>query len=110
MKLICIVLFELIIISNLWSQLPVNQHADAEPAVGWDSLKSLIRYPEIARRAGVQGHATIKLQLDSSGNVTKLSVCAPDLFTGMIEQTIKGLKWLPGFSLGKPRPTTMLEF
>lgn len=47
---------------------------EKEPAVDLGKLQGLVTYPEIARRAGVEGKVVIRALIDKSGALKKLSV------------------------------------
>ncbi len=83
----------------------INQNLEGAPIIGWDSLKSLIVFPEIPRRAGVQGNARVDVQIDSAGNVTATNIYADTLFIRCIEDVVKKVKWYPRYSKGKPYST-----
>jgi hypothetical protein len=82
-----------------------NQNLEGAPVIGWDSLKSLIVFPEIPRRAGVQGNARVDVQIDSAGNVTATNVYADTLFIRCIDDVVKKVKWYPRYSKGKSYST-----
>jgi outer membrane biosynthesis protein TonB len=67
------------------------------PTIGWDSLKSLIQYPELLRRAGFEGAATIYVQVDSTGKVDTTIVNANSpLFEQSVRQALSQTTWRPG--------------
>jgi TonB family protein len=53
--------------SNKLSSLPMFE-------LNKDSIAKLIYYPEIAKRAGVQGNVIVRIDLDSNGALTKKSI------------------------------------
>ena len=71
------------------------------PVVGWDSLKNLIVYPEIAKRAGVQAYVDVEVQIDSGGNAQEVKIIGHELFHRSIENTVKSVKWVSGSSVGR---------
>ncbi|MEW5798224.1 MAG: energy transducer TonB [Bacteroidota bacterium] len=79
----------------------------ARPAVGWDSFKEMIIYPEIARRAGVEGISNIAVKLDTSGAVIDIMISGYDIFDSSIEQAIRKARWLPEIENGKPKPASL---
>jgi len=90
-----IVLFTLL---GLLVGFTVRAHAqdrEARPAVGWDSLKSLIVYPELARRALYEPNGEVIVQLDSLGGVKDVRVCAPEILLDPIASAVRSAKWLP---------------
>ena len=99
----------LLAVSCVFSQ-TVNRPANdpARPAIGWDSLKSLIAYPEIARRTGVQGYSDVSVEVDSLGNVGDVEVSGFGIFNQPVKEVVKNVKWLPELSKGKPKAATVL--
>jgi TonB family protein len=100
-----------LLVSVCYSQTPrptINEAA--RPAVGWDSLKNMIIYPEIAQRAGIQGYANVAVELTESGTMESVSVSGYGIFSSNIEQIVKKLKWMPEVQNGKPvRSTVVFE-
>lgn len=86
-------------------QRPINDLA--RPSAGWDSLKSMIVYPEIARRAGVEGLSNVAVKLDTAGNVVDIMISGYDIFDTSIEGAIKKAAWLPEMDNGKARSTSV---
>jgi outer membrane biosynthesis protein TonB len=80
----------------------------ARPVIGWDSLKSMIAYPEFARRGGVQGYSDVSVDVDTAGNVSEIAVSGYGIFRKNIEDAVKKVKWLPEITNGKPKATTVL--
>ncbi len=83
------------------------QNDHAHPAVGWDSLKSTIVYPEIARRAGVEGISNVAVKLDTTGAVIDIMISGYDIFDSSIEQAVKKARWFPEVENGRPKPTSL---
>lgn len=79
----------------------------ARPAVGWDSLKGMIIYPEIARRAGVEGISNVAVKLDTTGAVVDIMISGYEIFDASIEQAIKRTRWLPEMENGKTKPASL---
>jgi hypothetical protein len=85
----------LLIAFELYAQLPDQS---AHPVVGWDSLKSLIRYPELAIRAEIEQYVYVTIDLDSSGNVRNINVFGHYnylIFEQPIKDAINSVRWLP---------------
>jgi len=77
------------------------------PVIGWDSLTNLVKYPEIARRAGIQGAYYAKFLIDTLGGVQRIKVFKiSDLYenedTSVIAREIslklKSTKWIPAIT------------
>ncbi len=79
---------------------------EAHPTIGWDSLKSLVVYPETAKRAGVQGNVDVSVELDSLDNVANVSVMGFEVFHPSIIDAVKKVTWTHGLIYGEKRPTT----
>ena len=75
-----------------------------EPIGGIGAIQSKIVYPEIAKRAGVQGRVFVKAFVDESGFVTKVELIrgigagCDEAAMNAVEQT----KFRPGKQRGKP--------
>ncbi len=75
-----------------------------EPIGGIAAIQSKIVYPEIAKRAGVEGKVYVKAFVDESGNVTKVEV-QKGIGAGCDEAAMKAVKetkFKPGKQRGKP--------
>jgi TonB family protein len=72
------------------------------PTIGWDSLKSLIKYPELARRAGLEGHAIVTVEVYSIGEIKNISILSDaEIFKATIEEAVKKTKWNPALKDGQ---------
>ncbi|AFN73373.1 TonB protein [Melioribacter roseus P3M-2] len=75
-----------------------------EPIGGIEAIQKKIVYPEIAKRAGVQGRVYIKAFVDENGNVVKAEVIK-GIGAGCDEAAVKAVmetKFKPGRQRGKP--------
>ena len=75
-----------------------------EPIGGIAAIQAKIIYPEIAKRAGVEGRVYINAFVDESGNVTK-AVVLKGIGAGCDEAALKAVKetkFKPGKQRGKP--------
>ncbi|MGK9477607.1 energy transducer TonB [Melioribacter sp. OK-6-Me] len=75
-----------------------------EPIGGIEAIQKRIIYPEIAKRAGVQGRVYIKAFVDENGNVVKAEVIK-GIGAGCDEAAVKAVtetKFKPGRQRGKP--------
>lgn len=99
----------LVVSSLVVAQTPGRSlHDLARPAAGWDSLKSQIAYPEIARRAGVQGYSNVSVEIDENGKVLTVSVSGQGIFRSNIEEVVKASRWLPEINNGKAVKSTVV--
>jgi len=73
----------------------MNITQPARPSEGWDKLKSKIVYPEIARRAGVEGTSNVAVKIDSVGHVIDVIISGYPIFSSPIEQAVKNAAWKP---------------
>ena len=74
------------------------------PIGGLDSLQAKIEYPEIAKRAGIEGKVFIKAYIDEKGNVVDAGVIK-GIGAGCDEAALKAVqetKFIPGMQRGKP--------
>ncbi|MDP1676868.1 MAG: energy transducer TonB [Bacteroidota bacterium] len=81
---------------------------EAKPEIGWDSLKSLIVYPEIARRAGVEDIARVSVEIDSLGNVTSIDFGGYGIFGNSVKSTLRKIKWIPEMYNGQKRASQIV--
>jgi len=75
-----------------------------EPIGGIQAIQSKIIYPEIAKRAGVEGRVHVLAFVDEKGNVTKAEILK-GLGAGLDEvalNAVKQTKFKPGKQRGKP--------
>ena len=62
-----------------------------------------MKYPEIAREAGMEGRVTVKVLVGPDGNVIKVgSVSGPDVFHDEVRDKASDLQFTPGLQNGKP--------
>jgi TonB family protein len=97
--------------SNLWANEKVPQTTYfiavenmPEPIGGIDSLQARVAYPEIAKRAGVQGCVFVKAFVDNKGNVNKVELIK-GIGAGCDEAAMSAVKnsmFIPGKQNGKP--------
>ncbi len=75
-----------------------------EPNGGVAAIQSKVVYPEIAKKAGIEGTVVIRAAIDEKGNVLK-TVVAKGIGAGCDEaaqEAIKKVKFKPGSQRGKP--------
>lgn len=75
-----------------------------EPIGGMQAIYERIRYPEIARKAGIEGRVVLQFIVDEEGNVTEPHVIR-GIGGGCDEsalEAIKGIKFTPGMQRGRP--------
>lgn len=75
-----------------------------EPIGGIQAIQKRIVYPEIAKRANVQGRVYVKAYVDEHGNVVKAEVIK-GIGAGCDEAAVKAVmatKFKPGMQRGKP--------
>lgn len=75
-----------------------------EPIGGIGSIQSKVIYPEIAKKAGIEGTVVIRAAIDEKGNVIK-TVIAKGIGAGCDEaavEAIRKVKFKPGSQRGKP--------
>ncbi len=75
-----------------------------EPIGGIGAIQSKIVYPEIAKRAGVQGRVFVKAYVDEKGNVNKVELIR-GIGAGCDEaamNAVKSVMFKPGKQRGKP--------
>lgn len=75
-----------------------------EPIGGISAIQSKIKYPEIAKRAGVEGKVYVLAFVDEKGDVTKAEIIR-GLGAGLDEEALNAVrltKFKPGKQRGKP--------
>jgi outer membrane biosynthesis protein TonB len=73
------------------------------PVIGWDSLRALIVYPEILRRAAFEGAAVVIMDVDSSGVADSAHIFANyPTFELSVRAAMRHTRWHPSRHLGKP--------
>ena len=74
-----------------------TEYIPPKPSIGWDSLESLIIYPEIYNRAGIEQSIVIIVFINSQGKID--SIDNGEMYQGFIQfvdSTIYSTKWVPG--------------
>lgn len=100
-----LVIAMLVLASSAFSQ---NKNAEARPAIGWDSLKTLFVYPEIARRAGVEDIARVSVSIDSLGQVSNVEFAGAGIFSETVKSVVRSIQWIPEKSSGRPRESQIV--
>ena len=80
-----------------------------EPVGGLPAIYKLIEYPEIAKRAGVEGKVYVLAFINESGGVDDVKV-VKGIGAGCDEATVEAVKkskFSPGESAGKPAKVKM---
>ncbi|KAA0241462.1 MAG: energy transducer TonB [Ignavibacteriota bacterium] len=75
-----------------------------QPIGGLQGIQKLIQYPEIAKRAGIQGKVFVKAFIDENGNVISAEV-VKGIGGGCDEAALDAIfktKFTPGKQRGKP--------
>jgi protein TonB len=75
-----------------------------EPAGGMDAIYRRVKYPEIARKAGIEGRVVLQFIVDERGNVVNPTVIR-GIGGGCDEaaiDAIRGVKFTPGMQRGRP--------
>lgn len=76
------------------------------PIGGIDAIYNNLEYPEIARRAGIEGVVVIQFVVDQNGNLSEFSVIR-DIGGGAAEAAINAIReteWAPGRQRGRAVP------
>lgn len=75
----------------------------APECVNLSQVRASMKYPEIAREAGMEGRVTVKVLVGPDGNVIKIgSVSGPEVFHDEVREKANGLQFTPGLQNGKP--------
>lgn len=76
------------------------------PIGGLDAIYNNLRYPEIARRAGIEGVVVIQFVVDENGNISEFNVLR-DIGGGAANAAIEAIQqteWAPGRQRGRAVP------
>jgi protein TonB len=75
----------------------------APECINLGQVKSSIKYPELARETGIEGRVSVKVLVDSDGNVVKLgNISGPDIFHDEVKDKAKNLQFTPGLQNNRP--------
>ncbi len=87
----------------LCSNLCLSQiNSNPSPTIGWDSLKSLLKYPELARRAGLEGNAIVTIDLRSTGEIFGIDISSnAEIFKEFLKHVLQNVKWNPAVKNGQ---------
>lgn len=80
------------------------QKVDSEPSVDLALLQKSVVYPEIARKAGVEGTVMVRALIGKSGKVVKTIIANSDsqLFNKSAQKAVKKAKFKPAMTNGEP--------
>ena len=76
-----------------------------QPIGGFAAIQRNLKYPEIARKAGVEGRVTVHVQIDEKGKVCKTKILQSLGNNGCDEAAvtaIKSVKWKPAMQRDRP--------
>jgi hypothetical protein len=109
-----IIFFILICIKPISSQTPIwvedsTLYSPPRPSVGWDSLESLIVYPEVYCRTGVEQSESITIFINANGVIDRINYGKLyELFRQLINSAVYSVKWIPGKYKGTPVDTSII--
>jgi len=102
-RIICILIMFLFF-HNCYSQ----DRSYPSPAIGWDSLKSLIKFPKIEQRAALEGVVIVRVDVFSIGEIKNIKVYGGvNDFERTVKETLQNIKWIPAIKDGKPIESTV---
>ena len=104
MKKAVVILFCISMVA--YSQM-MNDIHPAHPTAGWDTLRTLIAYPEIARRAGVEATSNVAVKVDSTGKVADIMISGYSIFNASIEKAVRSVSWTPEMEGMKGRSSSV---
>ena len=75
----------------------------APVAVNLGSVRSSMRYPEIARSSGIEGRVTAKVLVGTNGSIVKIGgMSGPSVFHSEVRSKIRSLQFTPALQNGVP--------
>ena len=75
----------------------------APVAVNLGSIRSSMRYPEIARSSGIEGRVTAKVLVGTNGSIIKIGgMSGPSVFHNEVRSKIDNLQFTPALQNGVP--------
>ena len=83
----------------------VPHDEDPKPIGGYSAIQSKLKYPEIARKAGVEGRVMIWAQIGVDGNVVRTQIMkslGPNGCDEAAAAAIRAVKWKPAMQRDKP--------
>jgi TonB family protein len=85
----------LALVYPVFGQVTISNPHELTPEIGWDSLLAKIEYPELAKRALLEGKVDAAVNVDSSGNVLSIDIlhCDADIFKEPVVKAFKSTKW-----------------
>jgi len=93
--------------SRVWIE-DSTEYFPPQPSIGWDSLKSLIQYPEIYNRAGIEQSQSIVAFISSQGKIDSVNYRKMyQVFIQWVDSAIYSTTWLPGKFKGIPIDTSI---
>ena len=75
------------------------------PVGGYGTIRKHLHYPELARKAGIQGHVLVAVKLDRNGSVMNTRIkesLGPNGCDEAAMNAIKAVKWKPAMKNNKP--------
>ncbi|HCA42242.1 MAG TPA: hypothetical protein DEP28_03200 [Bacteroidetes bacterium] len=84
----------------------VYQQFEVEKApspVNLSSVRSSMRYPEIARSQGIEGRITVKVLVGTNGSVQRVGgISGPEVFHSEVRDKVENLQFTPALQNGQP--------
>jgi hypothetical protein len=82
-----------------------------QPEIGWDSLNSKLKYPDLPLRVGVGGAYITSMTIDSTGGILSINTIPMNykhtnndidsVFVNRIQTVIRSIQWLPAIEKGR---------
>lgn len=75
----------------------------APVAVNLQQIKSMMKYPEIARESGIEGRVIVKVLVNTDGSIIRIGgISGPEIFHEEVSEKIMELQFTPALMDGKP--------
>ncbi|HRE41022.1 MAG TPA: TonB family protein [Ignavibacteria bacterium] len=85
---------------DIYQQFEVEK---APSPVNLSSVRSSMRYPEIARSQGIEGRITVKVLVGTNGSVQRVGgISGPEVFHSEVRDKVENLQFTPALQNGQP--------
>jgi hypothetical protein len=84
----------LAVVYPVFGQVTTSNSHELTPEIGWDTLEARIEYPDLARRAELQGDVYAVVYISPSGAVDSVHIQSnAEIFLDSVNNAIRSTKW-----------------